>query len=156
MQLTRHRRRLAVLAVAGTSLILTATAPAVAAETGAHSTSDPVVSPDGAGTWDYLGSDQFTTQSRNFESGGGDFKICLSSNSPHGMYIMWEEDPLNPDDQVRTNDGLLNGLDFPRDFNSSGCYAFRGISDYVDGANGKAEFYLAGYNGGVATVYAYD
>lgn len=131
-------------------------APAMAAETGGSSSSDRVVSPDGAGTWDYLGSDEFTTQSRNFESGGGDFMICLSSDSPHGHYALFEEDPFNPDDQVRTNDGLLNGLDFPGDFNSSGCYAFRGISGYVDGTNGKAEFYVAGYNGGVATVYAYD
>lgn len=153
--ITRHRTRLATLALAGAALIFTATSPAMAAETSGNPTRSQV-SPDGAGTWDYLGSDDFTTQSRNFESGGGDFMICLDSASPHGHYAMFEEDPANPDDQVRTNDGLLNGLDFPGDFNSSGCYAFRGIGSYVDGTNGKAEFYVAGYNGGVATVYAYD
>jgi hypothetical protein len=157
MQLvTRPRTRLATLALAGAALIVTATSPAMAAETGGNSSSDRVISPDGAGEWDYLGSDDFTWQSRNFESGGGDFMICLSSDSPHGDYQLWEEDPFNSDDPVRLNDGLLNHLIFPDDFDSSGCYAFRGISNYVDGANDKAEFYVAGWMGGVATVYAYD
>ncbi|GAA5000238.1 hypothetical protein GCM10023317_32030 [Actinopolymorpha pittospori] len=128
----------------------------MATETGGNPSSDRVVSPNGAGEWDYLGPDDFTKQSRTFQSGGGDFMICLDAHSQHGSYILWEEDPFNPDDQVRLNDGLLNLLDFPRDFDSSGCYAFRGISNYVDGANDQAEFYVQNLGWGAATVYAYD
>jgi hypothetical protein len=54
----------------------------------------------GSGDWDSLGSDEFTNQSKIFLSGGGDFKICLSSNSQSGFYQLYEEDPYNRDDAV--------------------------------------------------------
>lgn len=150
MQLvTRHRTRLATLALAGTALIATATSPAMAAETGGTPSSDRVVSPNGAGEWDYVGGDIFATQSRNFQSGGGDFMICIEYGGANS-YELWEEDPANPDDKV-------GHVLWPGGFDSNGCHAFRGISKYVDGVDGQAEFYVKSFYGWPdSTVYAYD
>jgi hypothetical protein len=113
----------------------------------------------GPGGWDYQGSDVFTDQSKNFKSGGGAFKICLSSNSKPGYYQLYEEDPFNPDDEVKNNDGTV-GLYFKtaqsKDFDSKNCHVWKNVNGYVDGTNGQAEFYLAKYSGGNSTVYAWD
>lgn len=115
-----------------------------------------ITPPTLAGGWDNQGSDEFTNQSEIFLSGGGDFKICLSSDSQPGDYQLFEEDPYNPDDEVYSNDGTLylnfktpGGNDFP-----NGCHVFKNISEYVDGD--QAEFYLAKYSGGNSTVTAWD
>ncbi|MDQ0862401.1 hypothetical protein [Bacillus sp. V2I10] len=112
-----------------------------------------------AGGWDHQGSDEFTNSSEIFLSGGGDFKICLSSDSQSGHYQLFEEDPYNPDDEVYSNDGTL-GLTFnytipgDHDFDKNGCYVFKNISGYVDGD--QAEFYLEKYSGGNSFVTAWD
>jgi hypothetical protein len=111
----------------------------------------------GTGDWDDLGEDEFTDQSKNFLSGGGAFKICLSSDSQSGYYQLYEEDPFNPDDEVKNNDGTI-GLYFKtagsNDFDENGCHIFNDVNGYVDGD--QAEFYLAKYSGGNSTVHAYD
>jgi hypothetical protein len=108
----------------------------------------------GTGDWDYQGSDEFTDESEIFLSGGGDFKVCLSSDSQPGDYQLYEEDPYNPDDIVYTNDGtksisIPSGNDF-----QFGCYVYKNISGYVDGD--QAEFYLKKFSDGNSTVHAYD
>ncbi|RAS87133.1 hypothetical protein [Priestia endophytica] len=110
----------------------------------------------GSGDWDSLGSDEFTNQSKIFLSGGGDFKICLSSNSQSGFYQLYEEDPYNRDDAVYSNGirGLYYKTAGSNDFDSNGCHVFKNISHYVDGD--QAEFYLAKYSGGNSTVTAWD
>jgi hypothetical protein len=115
----------------------------------------------GSGTWDYMGSDVFTSQSKNFPSGGGDFKICLSNDSKEGYYKLWEEDPYAVDKQVP--DDYVDGYDpyFPYDFNDSGpsgykCLIYHSIGGWVDGDNNQAEFYVTKSTGGNSTVRAYD
>jgi hypothetical protein len=108
----------------------------------------------GTGDWDDLGEHTFTDESKIFLSGGGDFKICLSSDSQLGDYQLYEEDPYNPDDIVYTNDGtksisIPSGNDF-----QFGCYVYKNISGYVDGD--QAEFYLKKFSDGNSTVHAYD
>jgi hypothetical protein len=111
----------------------------------------------GEGDWDNQGSDEFTNSSEIFLSSGGDFKICLSSDSQSGYYQLFEEDPYNPDDKVLSNDGTI-GLYFKtagsNDFDSNGCHVFKNISGYVDGD--QAEFYLEKYSGGNSFVTAWD
>ncbi|MGG3621963.1 hypothetical protein ABES25_00040 [Bacillus gobiensis] len=115
------------------------------------------VEPFDTGEWDYQGKDVFTDQSKNFKSGGGAFKICLSSDSKPGYYQLYEEDPYNPDDEVKNNDGTV-GLYFKtagsKDFDSKNCHVWKDVNGYVDGD--QAEFYLAKYSGGNSTVYAWD
>lgn len=110
----------------------------------------------GTGDWDPQGSDEFTNQSEIFLSGGGDFKICLSSDSQPGFYQLYEEDPYNRDDAVYSNGtrGLYYKTAGSNDFDENGCHVFRNISGYVDGD--QAEFYLKKYSGGNSIVYAYD
>lgn len=106
----------------------------------------------GTGDWDDLGEHTFTDESKIFYSGGGDLKVCLSEDSQHGLYDLYEEDPFNPDDLVEKNVGYYglpsNGWD------SNGCHIFRDIGGFVD--DGQAEFYLKIYDGGKATVHAWD
>lgn len=107
----------------------------------------------GAGEWDQVNSDySFSVYDRlwvrpwnyNSWSGtyvtysyGGDFAVKLipKQGGIAGPYEveLWEEDEAgNPDEYVGT-----------RTVSSSGGMAiFRGISGYVDGSNGKAEFYV--------------
>ncbi|MFC7395401.1 hypothetical protein [Scopulibacillus cellulosilyticus] len=117
------------------------------------------VQPYGSGDWDYQGSDVFTHQSRNFKSGGGDFKVCLNKSSKEGNYRLMEEDPFNPDDWVVYDDNPYNytgDVSFPEDFDSHGCVIYRNIGKYVDGSDHQAEFYLKKWSGGNSTVRAYD
>ena len=108
------------------------------------------VTPYGAGEWDWVGSDVFTTQSANFYSGGGDFMLCLSSDSKQGQYRLMEEDDFDHDEIVEMY------FYFDTDFDSAGCKVFHGINSFVDGDNGKAELYLVKWSGGNSTAYAYD
>lgn len=111
----------------------------------------------GAGDWDYQGSDVFTTQSKNFSSGGGSFKVCLTPGSKYGSYRLMEEDPFGPDDIVTTHDGIY-GTDFghPDDTDRNRCFVYRDLNSYRDGSNGQAEFYLKKWSGGNSKVHAYD
>jgi hypothetical protein len=112
---------------------------------------------NGSGSWDYLGNDVFTTQSKNFSSGGGSFKVCLSKNSKEGGYRLMEEDPANPDDWVPFEDGTGYEPNYPGiGFDLNGCLTYHNINEYVDGTNGQAELYLKKWSGGNSTVYAYD
>ncbi|MCQ6265134.1 hypothetical protein M1K46_05580 [Fictibacillus sp. WQ 8-8] len=109
--------------------------------------------------WDYQGSDVFTKQSKNFKSGGGSFKFCLSKNSKEGNYRMMEEDPFNPDDWVSYEEKDPTGYEpsFPNiGFDSKGCVVYHNISKYVDGTDGQAELYIQKWSGGNSKVYAYD
>ncbi|MGG3574082.1 hypothetical protein ABES80_16625 [Bacillus gobiensis] len=107
-----------------------------------------------AGEWDYLGSDVFTNQSKNFKSGGGDFAICLSADSKSSYYQLFEEDPFNPDDKVGS--GLYFKTAGSNDFDAEGCHIFRDIGGFVDGTDDQAEFYLAKYSSGNSSVRAWD
>ncbi|SDJ14751.1 hypothetical protein SAMN05216352_12624 [Alteribacillus bidgolensis] len=110
----------------------------------------------GAGEWDLLGGDRFSDESDIWLSGGGAFKICLSSDSQPGYYRLYEEDPFNRDDVVYSNG--VKGLYFKtagsNDFDSNGCHVFKDIGKYVDGD--QAEFYLKKYSGGESFVWFYD
>jgi len=111
----------------------------------------------GSGEWDFVGVDEFTSQSADFSSGGGDFKVCLQPGSKEGDYRLMEDDPFNPDDLVPAP-GTVAGLefDYPYETDSFGCFVYRDIGSYVDGTNGKAEFYLIKWSGGNSTVEAWD
>ena len=104
--------------------------------------------------WDYQGSDVFTKQSKNFSSGGGNFRICLTSGSKTGFYRVMEEDPFDPDDYV-SDDGKLE-VHFPGDFTNGGCFTYHHLDRFRDGANNQAEFYVVKWTGGNSTVKAYD
>ncbi len=103
-----------------------------------------VISPMGAGEWDYLGSSTFVTTSAQAKSAGGDFLICLESG-PSGYYNLYEYDPDNADDRV----GYV--YLYP-----GACGAFRSIGGFVDGDNKRAEFYVYKAFGGTATISFYD
>ncbi|MFT9850089.1 hypothetical protein [Aneurinibacillus sp. REN35] len=109
----------------------------------------------GAGSWDYVGSDVFTKESRVFKSGGGDFKICISKDSRPGTYWLNEDDPIE-DDWVLPPLQYYGG-GFPNgDFDSKGCYVYRDIGGFVDGRDNQAEFKLTKDTRGNSTVRAWD
>ena len=96
-----------------------------------------VITPYGAGAWDYLGSDTVQTNnystSKPFYSGGGNLKVCTSgwdyqySESP--KVILDDEDGNGP-----------NGFQKkPDHYDSNGCAIFTGLSSWVDGSNNKAD-----------------
>jgi len=88
----------------------------------------------GAGTWDYVGQRRFTVSfSEPIYSGGGDFMVKLgymdfSSNTYH----LYEYDPNNSDDFVGKYTFSTTNKE----------WILRDIGNFVDGDNGKAEFYL--------------
>lgn len=90
-----------------------------------------------AADWDDLGYGSFQWSSsggsyltRTVQSGGGYFKICVSSNDDTATYTIWESDPDNPDDYV----GSYN-------LGWGGC-ATHYVQSFVDGTNGQAELYV--------------
>lgn len=111
-----------------------------------------VVTPMGAGEWDYLGK-LSTVSSQNpanyVHSGGGDFKFQVVSGPGGGAwYQLREYDPgSNADEVVTGHEYLL----YPGD-----TLIFRGISNYVDGDNKKAEFYVYESFSGSASVKYWD
>lgn len=111
-----------------------------------------VVTPMGAGEWDYLGK-LSTVSSQNpanyVHSGGGDFKFQVESGPGGGAwYQLREYDPgSNADEVVTGHEYLL----YPGD-----TLIFRGISNYVDGDNKKAEFYVYESFSGSASVKYWD
>ncbi|MCM3347207.1 hypothetical protein [Cytobacillus kochii] len=97
---------------------------------------DNLISPFGAGEWDYLGSSTFKSKSAVFYSGGGNFRVWISQ--PHAgpgfkwSYRLMEDDPVG-DDQI-------DRFDVP---NSAGTYQYEwNVRSFVDGDNKKAEIYL--------------
>ncbi|WNB91163.1 hypothetical protein [Bacillus sp. NEB1478] len=111
-----------------------------------------LTTPAKAAGWDFLGGDRFSDETDIWPSGGGDYKICLSSESQPGYYQLFEEDPYNPDDQVRT--GLYFKTAGSNDFDSKGCHVYKNIGGFVDGD--QAEFYLKKYSSGESFVWFYD
>ncbi|MFB5660952.1 hypothetical protein [Alteribacillus sp. HJP-4] len=111
-----------------------------------------IVSAD-AGEWDSLGGDRFSDETAIWPSGGGAFKICLSSDSQPGFYQLFEEDPYSFDDKVKYG-GVYFKTAGSNDFDSNGCHVFSDINDYVD--DGQAEFYLKKYSSGESFVWFYD
>lgn len=111
-----------------------------------------VVTPMGAGEWDYLGS-LSTVSSQNpnnyVHSGGGDFKFQVVSGPGGGAwYQLREYDPgSNADELVTGYEYFL----YPGD-----TLIYRGISNYVDGDNKKAEFYVYESFSGSGSVKLWD
>lgn len=97
----------------------------------------PIPMPSGEGEWDYLGHDRFTHYSINFHSGGGNMKFHLSQStatSQYQTYAVREYDETNSDETLFT-------FSLP---GSTGTWEIiiSGVSNFVDGDNGKAEIYL--------------
>lgn len=95
-----------------------------------------LISPLGAGEWDYLGYSEFKSQSKTFYSGGGNLRILIAQ--PYigpgfkWLYKLVEEDPVIND--------TVSTFELP---NSSGTYAVDfNVSSFVDGDNNKAELHL--------------
>ncbi|MGE7921219.1 hypothetical protein ACQKM9_20105 [Viridibacillus sp. NPDC093762] len=97
-----------------------------------------LISPLGAGQWDYLGESTFKTQSSTFNSGGGDLLIYIEQpyggfGGPKWWYKLYEEDP--------GWDSVVS--DFELD-NKAGTYEMIfNVRDWVDGDNNKAELHLS-------------
>ena len=110
-----------------------------------------VVTSMGAG-WDYLGQ-RSTVSSQNptnyVYSSGGDFKFQVVSGPGGGAwYQLREYDPGSNADEVVTG---YEYLLYPGD-----TLIFRGISNYVDGDNKKAEFYVYESFSGSGSVKYWD
>ncbi|CAG7646309.1 hypothetical protein PAESOLCIP111_05138 [Paenibacillus solanacearum] len=106
----------------------------------------------GAGEWDYLGQ-RSTVSSQNptnyVHSGGGDFKFQVVSGPSGGAwYQLREYDPGSNADEIVT--GYEYFL-YPGD-----TLIYRGISNYVDGDNKKAEFYVYERFSGSGSVKYWD
>lgn len=101
----------------------------------------------GAGEWDKLGTYTYIYSSNPVYSGGGDFRVCLSSKSNFSVTLHLYEDDAgdNQDDYVGANY-----------FSPGECYNFNNIGKYVDGDNNKAEFFVFDYSGKYVTVTFYD
>ncbi|MCX2728771.1 hypothetical protein OOZ19_00810 [Saccharopolyspora sp. NFXS83] len=97
----------------------------------------------GAG-WDYKGSYDFINKGNEYypyetnavNSGGGSFKVCIgTSNTEDNWYVLKEWDPgANADEEVVS---WWSGSG-----DSSGCKVISNLNKYVDGSNGRAEFYV--------------
>lgn len=97
----------------------------------------------GPGEWDNLGTYTYIYSSKPVHSGGGDFRVCLSSSVNFSTTLhLYEDDPGdNADEYVGANY-----------FSPGECYTFSSIGKYVDGTNNKAEFYVFDYSGKYVTV----
>ncbi|MCW8384481.1 hypothetical protein [Streptomyces justiciae] len=109
----------------------------------------------GPGEWDYLGSSTFYSvngyyYSYTVNSGGGDFKICVTTGatSDH-LYGLFEYDPddngLNSDEKIGSSVALGNG----------DCASWH-VEAYVDGDNNRAELYVATQDSKVQSVKYWD
>jgi hypothetical protein len=118
--------------------------------------SSPItVEPQSTG-WDPVGSQDLMLYSSGatsnvYYSTGGDFEITFRGlSSSNGYYVhLYEEDETNDDDPVGDTLYGIGDHDF----------VWRNISQYCDGDNGKAEFYLRVVNPTKeewATIHAYD
>lgn len=103
-----------------------------------------------ASGWQTIGTDSFTLYNDNkfrtngtiVKSGGGDFGIRVSAHtsssitgsSPLMTFQLMEDDP--------TGDQFVGQASFSNKSGSSYDVVFRNIGSYVDGADGKAEFYV--------------
>ncbi|WP_310727641.1 hypothetical protein [Streptomyces sp. N2A] len=77
-------------------------------------------------------------------STGGSLKVCINTSATKSQsYDLFEHDSTGADEYV----GSVNG---------GGCYAFSNIGKYVDGDNGKAEFYLFTYDESAVSVQWWD
>lgn len=98
------------------------------------------------GQWDYIGSSTFTSSSAIAYSTGGDFAFCLYSG-PKAVYELWEDDPGN------SNNDYVGKAEISK----NQCGIVRGIGNFVDGDNKRAEFYVKKIGaGGSATIDFWD
>jgi hypothetical protein len=102
------------------------------------------VTPLGAGEWDTLHSGYYTipggtgeVKTETVYSGGGDFRVCVYDLKPYNSFFiqLWEDDggsrqPVGDLYWVHNNSS-----------STTYCQYYWGIGNYVDGSNGKAEFY---------------
>ncbi|MCQ6562835.1 hypothetical protein [Paenibacillus mendelii] len=114
-----------------------------------------VVTPMGAGEWDYLGQ-RSTSSSENpsnyVHSGGGDFKYKVVSGPSGGAwYQLREYDPNNADDIITDPNGYSYFYLYTGD-----TLIYRGISGAIDGDNKKAELYVKESFSGSAQVQYWD
>lgn len=101
----------------------------------------PIPLPEDSGEWDYIGHDRFTNCSINFHSGGGDVKFVVSQNyatSQNQGYDVCEYDETNSDE-------ILGWFSLPG-YVGTWEVIVHGVSNFVDGDNGKAELYLSKTN----------
>lgn len=93
--------------------------------------------PEGSGEWDYIGHDRFTHFSANFNSGGGNVKFVLTQHyntSQNQQYSIREYDESNTDE-------TLSAFSIPG-YEGTWEVIISGVSNFVDGDNGKAELYV--------------
>ena len=87
----------------------------------------------GAGEWDLVGDEFVKQKSGIYPSHGGDYRVVVSQ-SKFGPYLY----------SLREDDGGLYSTVKSFNFSGEGMYEFffRDISNYCDGADGLAEFYI--------------
>lgn len=95
-----------------------------------------LVSPMGAGEWDKIGNDYFSSRSKTFYSGGGDLMIEITQfrngNGTKWLYKLMEEDPVWND--------TVKSFELPQE---KGTWIMKfDVRTWVDGDNNKAELYL--------------
>jgi hypothetical protein len=112
--------------------------------------------PASAGSgWDFAGRGKFVVYGTNGSywtqpyglSAGTNFLTCINTktNIPENYYLHEYDEGNNADESVdvQTQTG-------------SGCLEWKGISDYVDGANDRAEFYIFTYDSQATSVDYFD
>ncbi|MBD8028676.1 hypothetical protein H9636_18775 [Ureibacillus sp. Re31] len=99
-----------------------------------------IITPMDAGQWDQIGQQTFTgitglttLTTQKFNSYGGDFRTSFHYQEQNLRVQLWEYDPDNADDLVK---------DWQTVYGHGGGLDFRSIGSFVDGTDGKAEFYL--------------
>ncbi|WP_191875691.1 hypothetical protein [Streptomyces filipinensis] len=100
--------------------------------------------------WDYMGATDFYDggggryYTADVYSTGGDIKICINTAATKNyVYDLWEHDSTNSDEFVTAVTG-------------GGCRTISNIGSYVDGDNGKAEFYVFTYDSSAMSVKWWD
>ncbi|ETP68929.1 hypothetical protein HF394_14865 [Planococcus glaciei] len=98
------------------------------------------VSQASAAGWNNVGQQTFTgitsiktLKTKTFQSTGGDFQGVFHYQHQNLSVQLWEYDPDNADDLVRS---------WQTAYGQGGSLTYRDIGKYVDGSDGKAEFYF--------------
>lgn len=104
-------------------------------------TGGEVITPFGAGEWDYMGYDRiqgiFTDNynGRVVKSGGGDYRICNLTANRTAAISLYEVDGSTRD-EVKGH-----GYPYSTYIDSGKCKVWN-VSGYTDGSNGKAELQI--------------
>ncbi|MBT2505835.1 hypothetical protein J7I98_07940 [Streptomyces sp. ISL-98] len=100
--------------------------------------------------WDYKGATDFygvgggKYHTADVYSTGGDIKVCINTAATKNYaYDLFEHDSTNNDEYVTSVTG-------------GGCWTIRDIGKYVDGDNGKAEFYIFTYDPSAMSAQWWD